>query len=190
MVPLTIRLKSMNVLKRVEKFVNTVEQKGNLVSPKVPPDQRFGPSNDELFSWAPIPSTVKEADIVEIKRRINFVFPPLFRAYLLYKCLVETEFLVWLPSTPSDAPLASLERNLEYMASDPFFTEHGLIPFAYGPDFGGPVCFETGSCDPKGERLVVAVDMLRLTEKDYRGGRKWGSFELLLDEIEEQLLST
>src|SRR5262245_15401963 len=58
------------------------------------------PVGDGWVPWKAVESPVTDEDIADLEAAIGAPLPPLFRAYLMYKCLLMTDFgMVRLPET-------------------------------------------------------------------------------------------
>lgn len=175
--------------RRIERFVRVFLERCTDVSVVVPPEMQNGPPTaDGWWPWKAVDSPVRPEDVLRLEARVGGAFPPLFRAYLTYKCLLMTEFCVSLPETPFDRPLEQLEALLA-LRSTAFFTKRGLLPFGTDPEGAGPACFDLTCRGDDGDCPVVLVDLGRVSEPEYGGQFAFGSFAELLDCIEEELLS-
>lgn len=177
-------------LNRVIRFVNTFKNRCTSIAVKVPEPMRNGPANsDGWVPWTPVDSPLTNDQLADFESKLGFRFPPLFRAYLLYKCLLMTDFVVSLPETPFDDPLGPLSEYLAFRERYPSLADKQLIPFGYDCNEVGPACFD-GSCKrPDGESPILIVDLGMVSDPSYRGEMCWNSFSELLDEIEADLLS-
>ena len=149
-----------------------------------------GPTGDGWVTWKAVDSPVTDADVFRLEATIGSPLPPLFRAYLMYKCLLMTEFgLVRLPSTPADDPLASVRIYVRLMDEQPYFRPRGLVPFGEDGNDGGPLCFDTSRPTPDGDYPVMFTDHELLPRPGYRGEQRWSGFAELLDVLETDLRS-
>jgi len=155
----------------------------------VPDEMRVPEESDgEWVAWKAIPSTICEADIAALEEQVAMAFPPLFKAFLLDRCLLMTDFVVRLPQTPSNAPLRELMNILEPVREGSFFEEQRLLPFGHDSNDAGPACFDTKKRRADGDCPVVIVDLGRIREAGYAGEPpNWESFAALLDEIQREL---
>lgn len=175
---------------RIKRFVNVFVERCTDVAVAVPDAMRNGPTDGEGWTpWKPVNSPIVDDDILAFESEIGVSFPPLFRAYLMHKCLLMTEFAVVLPETPSDDPLGRLRQYLTLWQTEPFFRNHKLLPFAYDAEGAGPVCFDIAHRRDDGDYPVVRVDQGGMQAESYCGERIAGSFSELLDNIENELLS-
>ena len=174
---------------RIERFVHVYLERCTDVSVEVPPVMRNGPRTEEgWWPWRAVDSPVRPNDVLRLEARAGAAFPPLFRAYLTYKCLLMTEFCVALPETPFNQPLERLEEILQ-LRGVPYFQQNGLLPFGTAPSGAGPACFDVHRRDRNGDCPIVFVDLPRVVEEGYRAPRMFASFAELVDCIEHELLS-
>lgn len=175
---------------RIKQFVNVFVERCTDVAVVVPEGMKAGERDAEgWIPWKPVDSPIDDEQILALEEGVGVSFPPLFRAYLMYKSLLMTDFAVIFPETPSNAPLEKLRQHLALWESEPFFKEHGLVPFAYDADDGGPVCFDIGRQKSDGDCPIVRVDRGRIQDATYDGETVAESFSQLLDDIESELLS-
>lgn len=183
-------LTSAENLERIKRFVSVFLERCTDVSPVVPEAMRAGPSDSEGWTpWKAVDSTASEREVLQLEEAVGHQFPPLFRAYLLHRCLLMTEFFVVLPEIPSDAPLEKLKEYLSLWDTDSFFKNQSLLPFGYDPDGAGPICFDVSSENADGDYPIVRVDRGLTKADSYRGERIAESFSDLIDDIEAELLS-
>lgn len=174
---------------RIKRFVDVFIERCTDIAVVVPAVMRAGPPNSDGWTpWKPVDSPVTDIDVLSLENEFEIKFPPLFRAYLMYKCLLMTDFEVVLPETPFDDPLGNLRGYLE-LRSDAFFRERGLVPFAHDSNDAGPVCFDTRKPQLDGDLPVVLVDHGLMQNRSYNGKVIAASFAELLDRIEQTLLS-
>jgi hypothetical protein len=177
---------------RIERFVRVfLDHQGSNPTVDAPADMVAGPPDTSgWIPWQPVDSPVTDQDIARLEKQAGTPFPPLFRAYLMYKCLLMTQFNpVVLPETPSNAPLQKLKRLLKLIRDDPFFKQNGYIPFGQDANGAGPVCFDTKHPSVDQDYPVVVVDHDRMGNPGYTGERRWDSFASLLDVMEADMLS-
>ena len=175
---------------RIRQFVNVFAERCTDVAVVVPEDMKSGKHDAEGWTpWKPIDSPIGDEQLLALEDEVGVSFPPLFRAYLMYKCLLMTDFAVIFPETPSNAPLEKLRQHLALWESELFFKERSLVPFAYDADDAGPVCFDIGRQNSVGDCPIVRVDRGRMQDASYDGETIAASFSELLDSIESELLS-
>lgn len=175
---------------RIKQFVNVFLERCTDVAVVVPEDMKAGESDQEGWTpWKSVDSPICDEQIMTLEKEINAKFPPLFRAYLMHKCLLMTDFAVLFPETPSNAPFEKLRQYLSLWESEPFFKKRRLLPFAYDANDVGPVCFDIGRQNDDGDCPIVCVDHERITDASYNGEIIAASFSELLDEVERELLS-
>ena len=173
---------------RIARFVDVFVSTTASVAVGVPDDMRVGVANSGGWAtWKPVSSRISEPQLEALEAQIHMAFPPLFKALLLDRCLLMTDFVVRLPRTPSDAPLRELRRSLRLVEDDSYFSTHGYLPFGDDSNDAGPVCFDTTRRLPDGDCPIVVVDHERIGEPGYAGTVEWPSFAALIDEIEEEL---
>ena len=170
---------------RIDRFVRKFSSNRVGVSPYVPREMVDGPPDESGWvPWKPVDNPMPDQNLRKLEELYHVSFPPLFRAYLLHKCLLMTDFVVRLPQTPVDKPLSEIEQRLQLLDQESFFRENSLIPFGDDANDVGPVCFDLKSPIDGEDYAVVVVDHHRTREPNYRGEFKWKSFADLLDEIE------
>jgi hypothetical protein len=150
------------------------------------------PNAEGWVRWKPVPSTVTEAELMELERRIGAALPPLVRAWLSAWCIGDLEVPARLPALWSDGPLREVERT---MFSWSPLEKAGFVPIADAANDVGPVCLDLGG--PAPHRLVVFDhELLVPLLPDAIGDRArvaplaqdgWASFDHLLDELEASL---
>ncbi|ARU57342.1 hypothetical protein OLMES_3301 [Oleiphilus messinensis] len=181
---------SLHNKKVIEKFVDTfLSNSGEGFALEVPTNMMVGsPDADGWAEWKPVDSPLKESDLAKIEECLGHSLPDLFKAYLLYKCLLMTDFVVRLPQTPSNEPLKEFNQYLALRDSNLFFGKNMLVPFAYDANDAGPACFDVSISDTN-DYPVVIVDMGRTHVDGYRGEKGWRNFEELLNVIMQDMES-
>jgi hypothetical protein len=135
---------------------------------------------------------VADADILALEAAAGAPFPPLFRGWLMYKCLLMTDFgfdLFRLPETPSDDPLGGIAGYIGIMDSQPYFRPRRVVPFASDGNDMGPSCFDLHRPLPDGDYPVVLFDHELLDRAEYAGRPFADSFGAMLDMAEASMLS-
>jgi hypothetical protein len=133
---------------------------------------------------------VTDAEILAIEGVIGAALPPLFRGWLMYKCLLMTDFgTVRLPEVPSDKPLRPFRGFVDILDSQPYFRPRRVVPFGSDGNDVGPLCFDLNRPLPDGDYPVVLFDHELLHRTDYAGEPFADSFASLLDRLEAELLS-
>jgi hypothetical protein len=177
---------------RIARFVGVfLATMGAAPAGGVPPDMVAGPPNaDGWVPWKTVDSPVGDDDIIELEGAFGVQLPPLFRAYLMYKCLLATDFgILALPRTPSDRPLDEMVEVMELINRTPFWRTNKLLPFGYDGNGGGWICFDTARPSQDGDYPIMLVEYDRLAQPGYRGQEAWGSFRSMLDALEAMMLS-
>lgn len=175
---------------RIKRFVDVFAKRCTDIAVVVPNVMRAGPTDQEGWTpWKPVDSPIGNVEVLALESEFGAKFPPLFRAYLMYKCLLMTDFAVILPETPFDNPLGKMRSYLDLWNSEPFLRNHRLVPFAFDANDAGPVCFDIKSPRMNGDYQIVLVDHGRMRDRSYEGEVIAGSFSELLDNIERELLS-
>lgn len=178
--------------RRILQFVDEVFlPRAVLIRPDAPADMIDGaPSESGWVPWKPVPSPVTDADILALEAAAGAPFPPLFRAWLMYKCLLMTDFGDFrLPETPSDDPLGDIAGYLAVMESHPYFRTRGFVPFASDSNDVGPLCFDLNRSRADGDYPVVLFDHELLHRPEYNGQQFADSFSAMLDMAEASMLS-
>jgi hypothetical protein len=148
------------------------------------------PDESGWVPWKPVPSPVTDADILAVEEGAGAPFPPLFRGWLMYKCLLMTDFgLVRLPETPSDDPLHEIRQYVGIMNSQPYFRPRLVLPFGSDGNDTGPLCFDLARRHPDGDCPVVLFDHELLDRPEYAGRPFADSFAALLDMLEAAMRS-
>jgi hypothetical protein len=180
--------------RRIRQFVDDVFlPRAVLLRPGAPPDMIDGPPNKSGWvPWKAVPSPVTDADILALEEVAGAPFPPLFRGWLMYKCLLMTDFgfdLFRLPETPSDDPLGDIRGYIAMMDSQPYFRPRRVVPFASDGDDVGPLCFDLTRPLPNGDYPVVLFDHELLHQPQHSGRPFAESFGGMLDMAEASMLS-
>jgi hypothetical protein len=160
----------------------------------VPPAMWDGePDGEGWVRWKPVPSTVTEADLVRLERRVGAALPPLLRAWLSAWCIGDLEIPARLPPLWSDGPLREVERT---MFSWTPLERAGFLPIGDDSNDVGPICLDLSG--PAPHRLVVFDhELLVPLLPEVIGERaqvaplaidRWPSFDHLLDELEVSLV--
>jgi SMI1 / KNR4 family (SUKH-1) len=164
-----------------------------LIRPGAPPDMVDGPPNESGWvPWKPVSSPVTDSDILALEKVVGAPFPPLFRGWLMYKCLLMTDFgfdLFRLPETPSDKPLKGIRGYIGIMDSQPYFRPRRVVPFASDGNDVGPLCFDINRPLADGDYPVVLFDHELLHRPEYTGRPFADSFGAMLDMAEASMLS-
>lgn len=175
---------------RIRRFVDIFLPRCVSIAVVVPESMRAGePREDGWIPWKAVDCPIGDEEILTLEKEIGVSLPPLFRAYLMYQCLLMTDFVVRLPETPYDDPLGALKHQLTPWKTESFFQERRLLPFGYDSNDAGPVCFDVAKPTAEGDYPVVVVDHERTEDPAYSGRVIAASFGALLDEIEAELLS-
>jgi hypothetical protein len=177
---------------RIRNFVDEVFlPRAVLLHPGVPTNMIDGPPNSSgWIPWKPILSPVSDAEILDLEAVAGAPFPPLFRGWLMYKCLLMTDFgLLRLPETPSDDPLREIRRLIGIMDSQPCFRPRRVIPFGHDGNDTGPLCFDLNRPLPDGDYPIILYDHELLGDLDYPGELFAESFAALLDLLEADMRS-
>jgi hypothetical protein len=175
---------------RIKRFVSVFLEKGVRIAPGVPSNMVNGPPFDgDWIPWKPIESPVTENDVARLEAMTGVRFPPLFRAYLMYQCLLMTDFgIIRLPQLPSDRPLEDVMGYMRVFNEETYWRVHGYVPFAYDGNDGGRMCFDTKRPDAQNDYPIVFVDHERAVSINYVGEQRWSSFAALLDTLENDML--
>jgi hypothetical protein len=128
-----------------------------------PPEMWAGAvDSDGCVEWRLLPSSLVEPDVAAIEADFRVQFPPLFRAYLLARLHLFSDFrsrnsgyTVRVPPMPAGQPLGPLRELMH--AWQPLI-DAGLVPFAELGDGYGPVCFDTTGRAADGDCPVVFLD--------------------------------
>lgn len=180
-----------DVEKRIAHFVDDVVMPCANPLPNVPPNlQGDWKSGDGWTSWIAVPSSVNNDDLNAVEHQFRVRLPPLFRAYFLYKQVLDGDFgIVRLPNmTPPDL-LGDLRRQMAIASELPALRENSLLPFGRDGNDGGPICFKTDEPNAQGDFPIYFADHELLADSAYRGERRWDSFEHLIDDIQTDILS-
>jgi hypothetical protein len=181
---------SLRDQKRIMEFVEISIRTGATVALGVPPEMADGPTDEYGWTpWKPIDSPVGEKEIFALEAYARAKLPPLFRAYLMYKCLLMTDFgIIRLPSIPSDRPLHDLLLYVRLLETEPYWREHSYLPFGSDGNDGGPICFDTKRPTTDHDYPVVFVDRDLAGRPGYTGVVRWPSFAALLDVLQKRML--
>jgi hypothetical protein len=177
---------------RIRRFVDEVFlPRAVTIGGDVPLEMIAGPA--DKFGWVPwkaVDSPVTDADILEVEEVIGAPLPSLFRAYLMYKCLLMTDFgILRLPETPYNHPLGPFLLYVRIMDEQPYFRPRRVVPFGSDDNGVGPLCFDLKRPLADGDYPVLLYDHELLHRPEY-AGRPWSaSFAELLDRVEADLLS-
>ncbi|GED15297.1 SMI1/KNR4 family protein [Aneurinibacillus migulanus] len=132
--------------------------------------------------WKMLPSTVTGEEVTEIEKSLPAPFPPLFRAYLTTRFVLDMQvvnppYFFMFPELPADNPFRDITFTLQ--AWNLLLTT-GYIPFAEYQDGWGPVCFDTKQQTADGDYAIVWFDhehlLHELDEEDYRLREKVESY--------------
>lgn len=177
--------------KRIAHFIDEVVLPRANPLPGVPPELRGAWSSDDgWFSWIAIPSPISVKDWNVFEQSIGVVFPPLFRAYFLYKQILDGDYgFVRLPDMSPPDPLDNLKSQMAVFFDCKSLQHHALLPFGQDGNDGGPLCFKTDEPTPEGDYPIYFTDHELLADPAYSGERRWNSFEHLIDELEAHILS-
>jgi hypothetical protein len=178
--------------RRIRRFVDEVFlPRAVTITPGGPADMLDGPPDASGWrSWKPLDSPVTDADMLDLEAVIGEPLPSLFRAWLMYRCLLMTDFgPVRLPDTPSDDPLGPFRRYVALMDSQPYFRPRRVVPFGSDGNGVGPLCFDLARRLPDGDCPVVLFDHELLHRPEYAGRPFADSFVALLDRLEADMLS-
>ncbi len=178
-------------LKRIERFVQTfLDTMGSSPAPGVPIEMRVSvPDESEWTQWRPVDSPISEIQLTALESRVNGVLPRLFKDYLIYKCLLMTDFgSVSLPEIRSDAPWKELGSYLDLYEKTPYLTSNRYFPFGNDSRTGTLVCFSLRDLDSTQDCPILDVDLEQARRTDYSPRVRNPSFSTLLDEIETHLL--
>ena len=178
--------------RRIRQFVDEVFlPRAVLECPGTPPDMIDGLADESgWIPWKAVPSPVTDSDILALEAAAGAPFPPLFRAWLMYKCLLMTDFGVFrLPETPSDDPLREIAGYIGIMDSQPYFRPRGVVPFASDSNDVGPLCFDINRPLSDGDYPVVLFDHELLDRPEYIGRPFADSFGAMLEMAEASMRS-
>jgi hypothetical protein len=163
-----------------------------------PGEMLCGPPDTEgLASWQPIDSPIDEAMVDGFERFLGATLPPLFKAYLTYKCLLYMDLHEGtLPDIDPRHPLAWLEWCAPRRKQPPFASAPWLIPFTEGPDRCDLLCFDTRRPDEQGDCPIVFIKDCDDPEGDHTVGHEvvgrqvFNSFAAYLEFLEDWLIYT
>jgi hypothetical protein len=148
------------------------------------------PGADGLAPWRPVDSPVDEVMADGFERFLAAPLPPLFKAYLTYKCLIGMDLYEGtLPDIDPRRPLGWLEWCATRRRRPPFDSSRCLIPFTDGPAGAHTLAFDTSRRDGRGDCPVIFVK----DPDDARdcpagaGGEVFGSFASYLDLLQDWL---
>ncbi|MES2568615.1 MAG: SMI1/KNR4 family protein [Verrucomicrobiota bacterium] len=178
--------------RRIRQFVDEVFlPRAVLLRPGAPVDMVDGPPDASGWvPWKPVPSPVTDADILAVEHVAGAPFPPLFRGWLMYKCLLMTDCgLVRLPETSSDDPLHQIREYVGIMDSQPYFRPRRVLPFGSDGNDVGPLCFDLSRPRPDGDYPVILFDHKLLHRPEYAERPFADSFGALLDMLEADMRS-
>jgi len=177
--------------KRIARFIDDVVLPRANPLPGVPAELRGEwSSGDGWFSWIAVPSPITEKDLDAIEHNIGTTLPPLFRAYFLYKQILDGDCgIVRLPDMMPPAPIGNLKSQMAVFSDCRSRQHHALLPFANDGNDGGPICFKTDEPTTSGDYPIYFTDHERLADPTYSGERRWDSFEQLIDVLEVDILS-
>ena len=177
---------------RIRRFVDEVFLlRAVTIIPVAPREMIDGPPNSSGWvPWKALDSPVTDADILAIEQVIGAPLPPLFRAWLMYKCLLMTDFgILSLPETPFDDPLRPFRHYVRIMDQQPYFRPRRMVPFGSDGNGVGPLCFDINHPLACGDYPVVLFDHELLHRPAYSGRPFADSFAALLDRVEANMLS-
>ncbi len=153
------------------------------------------PDADGEAPWQPIDSPIDEAMVAGFERFVGATLPPLFKAYLTYKCLLYMDLYEGtLPNIDPRHPLGWLEWCAFRRKQPPFASAPWLIPFTEGPAECGILCFDTRRRNEHGDCPIIFVNDSRDTETDYASGKEiancqvFKSFASYLEFLEDWLI--
>jgi SMI1 / KNR4 family (SUKH-1) len=179
--------------RRIRHFVDEVFlPRAVMITPGGPPDMIDGSPNASGWRpWKPVENPVTDADILEIEQVIGASLPPLFRAWLMYKCLLLTDFgILSLPETPSDDPLGAFWVYVQILDDrESWARPRRVVPFGSDGNGVGPLCFDLNHPLPDGDYPVLLFDHELFHRPEYMGRPFCDSFASLLDMVEASLLS-
>lgn len=180
--------------RRIKQFVDEVFlPRAVLLCPGAPADMVAGPPDESgWIPWKPVLSPVTDSEFLALEGVAGAPFPPLFRAWLMYKCLLMTDFgfdLFSLPETPSNDPLGDIRSFIGIMDSQPYFRPRRVVPFASDGNDVGPLCFDVARPLPDGDYPVVLFDHELLHRPEYLGRPYADSFAALLNMAEASMRS-
>ena len=187
------QMTSSETLDRIAHFIDDVVLPRLNPLPGVPVELRGDwSSGDGWYSWIAIDSPVSDDDMNDIERDAGISLPPLFRAYFLYKQMLDGDYgLVRLPDMDPSDPLGNLRSQIA-VSSDPncpALSQNNLLPFGQDGNDGGPICFKTDQPTDDGDFPVYFADHELLSDPSYSGKRVWDTFGQLLKAIETDILS-
>lgn len=175
---------------RINYFINEfLKHQGNSLALGVPDEMIIGNCNKAGWAqWKSIKSPVTEDDLCSIELEYSIQLPPLFKAYFMDRCILQTDFIVSLPKIPSNNPLSDLRSYLDMIKSDSFYRKNNYIPFGYDSNDAGPACFDVNSAT-KDDYAIVVLDHHSIAHNE-KGDtiNSWSSFSSLLDEIERDMI--
>jgi hypothetical protein len=145
--------------------------------------------------WQPTDSPIDEAMVGGFERFLGVALPPLFKAYLTYKCLLYMDLYEGtLPDIDPRHPLAWLEWCALRRKQPSFASAPWLIPFTEGPHRCDLLCFDTRRPDEQGDFPITFVKDSDDAESDHLVGQEIGdrevfkSFASYLDFLEDWLI--
>ena len=161
-----------------------------------PSDMLSGrPDAEGLAPWQPIDSPIDEAMVGGFERFLGATLPPLFKAYLTYKCLLYMDLYEGtLPDIDPRHPLGWLEWCAIRRKQPPFASSPWLIPFTEGPAGCGLLCFDTRWPDEHGDCPIIFVKGFHDTESAHVVGQGtldrqvFKSFASYLEFLEDWLI--
>jgi len=128
----------------------------------VPLEMQVGAIDDEGWvEWKVLPSTLTEADVVQLESRFRIQLPPLFQAYLLARSHLFDQVIsargqiIEMVCTPIKNPLKDITGLIESWKE---LIDAGYIPFATWGDGWGPMLFDTEYRSPDGDCPIVWMD--------------------------------
>ncbi len=153
------------------------------------------PAAEGDASWQPIDSPIDEAMVDGFERFLGAKLPPLFKAYLTYKCLLYMDLYEGtLPDIDPRHPLGWLEWCAVRRKQPPFKSAPWLIPFTEGPAICGMLCFDTRRPDEHGDYPIIFVKDSHAVESDHAPGQEivdrqvFKSFASYLEFLEDCLI--
>jgi hypothetical protein len=161
-----------------------------------PSEMLCGPPDAEGDApWQPIDSPIDEATVGAFERFLGATLPPLFKAYLTYKCLLYIDLYEGtLPDIDPRHPLGWLEWCAVRRKQLSFASAPWLIPFTEGPAGCGLLCFDTRRPDEHGDCPIIFVKDTHDAESDHVVGQGtldrqvFNSFASYLEFLEDWLI--
>jgi hypothetical protein len=127
--------------------------------PPPPHEMLCGPPDANGFAeWRPVDSPVDEEMVAGFERFLGTQLPPLFKSYLMYKCLLINDLnFVILPELDPRHPLGWLEWSVKASRCIEIRARPWYVPFTCSPAQIGFLCFDTRRPDEVGDYPIMEV---------------------------------